>query len=367
MRTEMFDFDLPAELIAQHPVAPRDAARLLVVGERCCEDRLVGDLPAELEPGDLLVFNDTRVIPARLVGRRGEATVEVTLHQPVPRAEATVEDAAGAGSGRVRPAAATCWQGFARPAKRLRIGDRVQFGPELAAEVLAKGEGGEVTLGFALAEAALLERLEAEGQMPLPPYIRRPQGGDPRDRQDYQTLFARRPGAVAAPTAALHFTAPLMSALAGRGIAHAFVTLHVGAGTFLPVKALDTAGHRMHGERFELGPETVAAIERARGAGRRVVAVGTTVLRTLESAADTGGQLLPAAGETRLFITPGFRFRVVDRLLTNFHLPRSTLFMLVAAFAGLERIKAAYGHAIRRGYRFYSYGDACLLTRAAPP
>jgi S-adenosylmethionine:tRNA ribosyltransferase-isomerase len=367
MRTELFDFDLPAELIAQHPVAPRDAARLLVLGERSCEDRLIRDLPAELEPGDLLVFNDTRVIPARLVGERGAASIEVTLHQPMPRSATIVEDAAGAGSGEIRPAGAACWRGFARPAKRLRVGDRMQFGPELAAEVLAKGEGGEVTLGFALAEAALLERLEAVGQMPLPPYIKRPPGGDPRDRQDYQTMFAERAGAVAAPTAALHFTAPLMSALAERGIAHAFVTLHVGAGTFLPVKALDTAGHRMHGERFELGPDTVAAIERARGAGRRVVAVGTTVLRTLEGAAAAAGRLGPAAGETRLFITPGFRFRVVDRLLTNFHLPRSTLFMLVAAFAGLERIKATYGHAIRRGYRFYSYGDACLLTRAAPP
>jgi S-adenosylmethionine:tRNA ribosyltransferase-isomerase len=363
MRTELFDFDLPAELIAQHPVAPRDAARLLVVGERSFEDRLVSDLPGELAPGDLLVFNDTRVIPTRLVGRRGEATVEVMLHQPA----ASIGDAADAGTGEVRPAGATRWRGFARPGKRLRVGDRLQFGPELAAEVLAKGEHGEVTFGFALAEAALLERLEAVGQMPLPPYIKRPGGGDPRDRLDYQTMFAARAGAVAAPTAALHFTAPLMSALAERGVAHAFVTLHVGAGTFLPVKALDTDEHRMHGERFELRPDTVAAIERARAAGGRVVAVGTTVLRTLESVAATAGGLVPAAGETRLFITPGFRFRVVDRLLTNFHLPRSTLLMLVAAFAGLERIKAAYAHAIRRGYRFYSYGDACLLSPAVPP
>jgi S-adenosylmethionine:tRNA ribosyltransferase-isomerase len=363
MRTDLFDFDLPPELIAQHPVAPRDAARLLVVGERSCEDRLIGDLPAELAPGDLLVFNDTRVIPARLAGRRGDVTVEVTLHQPV----GSVRDPAVPCSGEARPAGATRWRGFARPARRLRVGDRLEFGRELAAEVLIKGAGGEVTLGFALTEAALLERLEAVGQMPLPPYIKRPPGGEPRDRQDYQTMFAARAGAVAAPTAALHFTAPLMSALAARGIAHAFVTLHVGAGTFLPVKAHDTALHRMHGERFALGPETVAAIERTRAAGGRVVAVGTTVLRTLESAADAAGRLVPAAGETRLFITPGFRFRVVDRLLTNFHLPRSTLLMLVAAFAGLARIKAAYAHAIRRGYRFYSYGDACLLTRAVPP
>ena len=360
MRTELFDFDLPPELIAQHPLARRDAARLLVVGEPALGDRHVADLPGLLAPGDLLVLNDTRVIPARLVGRRGAARVEITLHQPL-----------GAESGRdlgeVRPAGAACcrWGAFARPARRLRVGDRLQFGARLEAEVLARGDGGEVTLGFGCAAGMLLGHLEAIGQMPLPPYIKRPRGGDPKDRLDYQTLFARRPGAVAAPTAALHFTPDLMSALAGRGIGHAFLTLHVGAGTFLPVKALDTEQHRMHAERFELPPQTVAAVERTRAGGGRVVAVGTTVLRALETAAGTG-RLLPTAGETRLFITPGYRFRVVDRLLTNFHLPRSTLFMLVAAFAGLERIRAAYAHAIARRYRFYSYGDACLLTRAGP-
>jgi S-adenosylmethionine:tRNA ribosyltransferase-isomerase len=350
MRTELFDFDLPPALIAQRPAEPRDAARLLVAGDRTLEDRRVRELPDLLAPGDLLVLNDTRVIPARLVGRRGAATVEVTLHQP-------------RGSGRE---GATCWQAFARPAKRLRAGDRIEFSTELAADVLAKGEAGEVTLAFGCAAETLLERLDALGQMPLPPYIKRPKDGDPQDRLDYQTLFARRPGAVAAPTAALHFSPRLMRALAARGIGHAFLTLHVGAGTFLPVKVADTQAHRMHAERFELGPETVAAIERTRASGRSVVAVGTTVLRTLETAAAKTGHLRPAAGETRLFITPGYRFRVVDRLLTNFHLPRSTLFMLVAAFAGLERIRGAYAHAIAQRYRFYSYGDACLLTRATP-
>jgi S-adenosylmethionine:tRNA ribosyltransferase-isomerase len=360
MRTELFDFDLPPALIAQRPAKPRDAARLLVVGCGALEDRSVRELPDVLEPGDLLVLNDTRVIPARLLGRRGEATVEVTLHH-------ALEPNAGRAPGQVRPAGAARWRAFARPAKRLRVGDRVRFAGGLEAEVLAKGEGGEVTLGFGVAAPMLLERLERVGQMPLPPYVRRPKGGDPKDRLDYQTLFARRPGAVAAPTAALHFTPALMAALAARGVGHAFVTLHVGAGTFLPVKVEDTLDHRMHAERFELGPATVAAIERTRAAGRRVVAVGTTVLRTLETAGAGTGRLEPAAGETRLFITPGFRFRVVDRLLTNFHLPRSTLFMLVAAFAGLERMRTAYAHAIARRYRFYSYGDACLLTRAGPP
>jgi S-adenosylmethionine:tRNA ribosyltransferase-isomerase len=360
MRTELFDFDLPPELIAQRPAEPRDAARLLVVGPGALQDLRMRDLPDLLEPGDLAVLNDTRVIPSRLAGRRGAARVEVTLHQAVDDANA------GGEPGEVQPAGAACrWRAFARPAKRLRVGDRVQFGAGLAAEVLAKTGDGEVTLEFGATAEALLERLEVAGQMPLPPYIKRPAGGDPRDRLDYQTLFARRPGAVAAPTAALHFTPALMAALAVRGVDHAFLTLHVGAGTFLPVKAEDTEGHRMHAERFDLGLETVAAVERTRAAGRQVVAIGTTVLRTLEAAA-ASGDLQPAAGETRLFITPGYRFRVVDQLLTNFHLPRSTLFMLVAAFAGLERMRAAYAHAVAQGYRFYSYGDGCLLTRAEP-
>ena len=359
MRVELFDFHLPPELIAQHPVRPRDAARLLVVGEAALEDRLVRDLPALLRPGDLLVLNDTRVIPARLVGRRGDARIEVTLHQPVPSA-----DVAREWLPRSSPPGHACWRAFARPARRCRVGDLLSFGGDLEAEVLAKGEGGEITLGFGCAPEVLLERLEACGQMPLPPYIKRPLQGDAQDRADYQTMFAVRPGAVAAPTAALHFTPRLMAALAKRGVDHAFVTLHVGAGTFLPVKVAETGAHRMHAEWYEISPETAQRIDAARAAGGRIVAVGTTVLRTLESVADPQGRVRPAVGETRLFITPGYRFKAADLLLTNFHLPRSTLFMLVAAFAGLERIKAAYAHAIPCGYRFYSYGDACLLERA---
>ncbi|HEX2477824.1 MAG TPA: tRNA preQ1(34) S-adenosylmethionine ribosyltransferase-isomerase QueA [Geminicoccaceae bacterium] len=350
MRVDLFDFHLPPELIAQHPVRPRDAARLLVVDDATMEDRRVRDLPALLRPGDLLVLNDTRVIPARLVGRRGAARVEVTLHQPVRGVERSDESR---------------WRAFARPARRCRVGDELWFGADLAAEVLAKGEGGEITLGFGCAPEILLERLEASGRMPLPPYIKRPPQGDLQDRADYQTMFALRPGAVAAPTAALHFTPQLMAALEQRGIQHAFITLHVGAGTFLPVKALDTGAHRMHAEWYAVPATTAARINAARAAGGRIVAVGTTVLRTLESIAAPDGRVPPATGETRLFITPGYRFQAVDLLLTNFHLPRSTLFMLVAAFSRLERMRAAYAHAIAHGYRFYSYGDACLLARAA--
>jgi S-adenosylmethionine:tRNA ribosyltransferase-isomerase len=342
VRTELFDFHLPPELIAQHPAQPRDAARLLVVDRDGLHDRRVRDLPDLLEPGDLLVLNDTRVLPSRLVGRRGESTVEVTLHQRE-------------GGSR--------WRAFARPARRCRPGDRLVFAPGFAAEVLARGEGGEISLAFACDDAALVERLEAHGAMPLPPYIRRPRGGDRRDREDYQTLFARRPGAVAAPTAALHFTEPLMTALARRDIEHTFVTLHVGAGTFLPVRTENVEDHVMHAEWYEVPDRAAEQIARTCADGGRVIAVGTTVLRTLESATAAGGALRPGHGETRLFITPGYRFRLVDRLLTNFHLPRSTLFMLTAAFAGLARMHAAYAHAIARKYRFYSYGDACLLTR----
>jgi S-adenosylmethionine:tRNA ribosyltransferase-isomerase len=359
MRVDLFDFELPPGLIAQHPVRPRDAARLLVVGNAALKDRRVRNLPALLRPGDLLVLNDTRVIPARLVGRRGDARVEVTLHQPVQRAN----ERGASLSGPVR-AGNACWRAFVRPARRCRVGDLLSFGPDIEAEVLAKGEGGEITLGFGCAPEVLLERLEASGRMPLPPYIKRPPQGDAQDRSDYQTMFALRPGAVAAPTAALHFTPRLMAALAERGVEHAFITLHVGAGTFLPVKVADTEAHRMHAEWYAVPAETAARIDAARAAGRRIVAVGTTVLRTLESVAGPDGRVRPTMGETRLFITPGYRFRLVDLLLTNFHLPRSTLFMLVAAFAGLARMQAAYAHAIRAGYRFYSYGDACLLARA---
>jgi S-adenosylmethionine:tRNA ribosyltransferase-isomerase len=342
MKVDLFDFELPRERIAVHPAKPRDAARLLVVREGGFEDCIVRELPDLLRPNDLLVVNDTKVIPARLTGRRGEAQIQATLHKRV-------------GPGR--------WAAFARPAKRLKEGDTVAFADSLTATVVAKGEGGEVTLDFARDDASLLVALDAVGTMPLPPYIPR-DAPDMADRADYQTIFARAVGAVAAPTAGLHFTDRLLAALDARGIAQTRVTLHVGAGTFLPVKAEDTKDHRMHAEWGQVGADTVAAIEVARASGGRIVAVGTTSLRLLESAADEAGRVHPFEGETDIFITPGYRFRAVDLLLTNFHLPRSTLFMLVSAFSGLDRMKSAYAHAIEAGYRFYSYGDACLLERA---
>ena len=342
MKTADFDFLLPASCIADHPARPRDHARLLALAPDRLDDRHIYELPDLLRPGDLLVFNDTRVIPARLQGRRGEARVELTLHKRQP-------------SGH--------WLAFARPAKRLRPGQTIVFAPSFEAEVVAKHESGEVELAFATSEAGLFAALRQHGRMPLPPYIRRPEGIEAGDAEDYQTLFAARDGAVAAPTAGLHFTPALMAALAGRGVATAAVTLHVGAGTFLPVKVEEIRDHRMHAEFGEIGETTVAAIGRTRKAGGRVVAVGTTSLRLLETVADLEGGLRPFAGETSIFITPGHRFRIVDMLLTNFHLPRSTLFMLVCAFAGQDRMRAAYAHAIASGYRFYSYGDASLLER----
>jgi S-adenosylmethionine:tRNA ribosyltransferase-isomerase len=346
MRVELFDFELPPALIAQRPAVPRDAARLLVVEGEGLRDRAVRDLPALLQPKDLLVFNDTRVLPVRLWGRRGEAAVEVTLIEPL-------------GGSR--------WRAFARPARKCRPGDRLDFAADFAATVEGRGEGGEITLASSVEGAAFAALLERVGAMPLPHYIRRPRGGDVRDRADYQTLFARHAGAVAAPTAALHFTPALMAALADAGIAHTFITLHVGAGTFLAVTAADTEGHEMHAERYAIPEEAALAVNRTRAAGGRVVAVGTTVLRTLESAADEAGRIHAGAGSTRLFITPGYRFKTVDLLLTNFHLPRSTLFMLVCAFSGMERMRRAYAHAIHERYRFYSYGDACLLARNGGP
>ena len=345
MLTDDFDFDLPRELIAQHPVEPRDAARLLVVAEALVDSRMAA-LPGFLKPGDLLVVNDTKVIPARLTGRRGAARIEATLHK-----------AEGADT----------WRAFARPAKRLKPGDRIDFSarPEdpFGAEVLDKGEGGEVTLRFDRAGADLMTALGRHGATPLPPYIRRDAGPDPRDLEDYQTVFAAREGAVAAPTAGLHFTEALLAALEARGVDRVAVTLHVGAGTFLPVKSEDPRDHVMHKEYGEISAEAAAAINRTRAAGGRIVAVGTTALRVLESAASEDGRIEGFSGETDLFILPGYRFKAVDLLLTNFHLPRSTLFMLVSAFAGLDRMKAAYAHAVRQSYRFFSYGDACLLTR----
>lgn len=345
MKVSEFDFELPPELVAQHPASPRDSARLLDVGEELA-DRLMLDLPTLLKPGDLLVYNDTKVIKARLFGRRGTASVEVTLHKP-----------AGHGTG-------TAWQAFARPAKKLKAGDTVEFAPGFVAAVTAKGEGGEVTLAFPMAGGQLLAALERHGHMPLPPYIKRKTGDEPADVGDYQTLWAERPGAVAASTAGLHFTPRLLAGLEAAGIERVAVTLHVGAGTFLPVKVDDTRDHKMHAEWGEISAAAAERIEAARARGGRIVAVGTTALRLLETVAQQAGKVRAWSGETAIFITPGFQFRVVDMLLTNFHLPRSTLFMLVAAFAGLERMKAVYAHAIAQRYRFYSYGDGCLLRRS---
>lgn len=362
MRTDLFDYHLPEELIALRPAAPRDAARLLVVdpaSEPPIADRMVLELPQLLRPGDALVFNDTKVIPAELNGvrrRDGEtARVAVTLIE------------------RLGPHR---WRALARPAKRLKPGDRILFGEgsdlclpgSLTATVETRGEEGEVGLVFELAGAALDQAIHTLGDMPLPPYIASRRPADAQDRSDYQTVFAREEGAVAAPTAGLHFTLRLMHMLADRGLSEHFVTLHVGPGTFLPVRSADTDGHHMHAEHGTVTPKTAEALNAVKAQGGAIVAVGTTSLRLLESAAGEDGRLRPFAGETSLFITPGYRFRFVDRLLTNFHLPRSTLFMLVASFSGLDLMKRAYAHAIQHGYRFYSYGDACLLSpaRSAP-
>ncbi len=361
MRVDLFDFELPPERIALRPVEPRDAARLLVVrpGETpALEDRIVRDLADLLKPGDVLVFNDTKVIPARLKGRRigrgdTEPKIEATLHMRLDQSR---------------------WKAFVKPAKRLAVGDTVRFGGEgrvcllgmLDATVEAKGEGGEITLSFSFHGSVLDEAIAQTGEMPLPPYIAARRPTDERDLTDYQTMFARREGAVAAPTAGLHFTPQMMDALGKRGIDTALVTLHVGAGTFLPVKADETEDHRMHAEIGHVSPETAERLNRARKDGGRIVAVGTTSLRLLESAAREDGTIAAFADATDIFITPGYRFRAVDVLMTNFHLPRSTLFMLVSAFSGLETMKRAYAHAIETGYRFYSYGDACLLYPAEP-
>jgi S-adenosylmethionine:tRNA ribosyltransferase-isomerase len=343
VRIEEFDFDLPRERIAQQPCEPRDAARLLVIPALSgLEDRRVRDLPALLHQGDLLVFNDTKVIPARLVGRRGAAAVEVTLCHDL-----------GGGS----------WQAFAKGSRRLRPGDMVVFAEDFFATVAEKLPDGRVTLHFDVEASELRERLARHGTMPLPPYIRRSRAGDPRERTDYQTIFAREEGAVAAPTAGLHFTPALLERLTERGIGWTTLTLHVGPGTFLPVKTADPRQHKIHAEWGVISAETAERFTTARRQGGRIVAVGTTSLRLLETVASESGEVRAFAGETRLFILPGYKFRAIDMLLTNFHLPRSTLLMLVAALAGLDRIKAAYAHAIAEGYRFYSYGDACLIEK----
>ena len=352
MKVADFDFVLPPESIALRPVSPRETAKLLVVKDGAVADNLVGDLPSQLRAGDVLVFNNTKVIPAALsgvrIGRLGtKPKIEALLHMRID---------------------ASRWKAFVKPAKKLIVGDRVQFGSEgrvcLLGEVLAtveeKGEAGEITLAFDFAGPVLDEAIATVGRVPLPPYIESKRAQDAQDRLDYQTVYATEAGAVAAPTAGLHFTPQLMIALQAAGIKHEFITLHVGAGTFLPVKADDTADHKMHAEWGEVSVDVAARLVAARKQGGRIIAVGTTSLRLLESA-----ERAAWSGNTAIFITPGYKFRAVDGLVTNFHLPRSTLFMLVCAFAGTDAMKAAYAHAIQNNYRFYSYGDASLLWPAA--
>ncbi|HEX2580400.1 MAG TPA: tRNA preQ1(34) S-adenosylmethionine ribosyltransferase-isomerase QueA [Dongiaceae bacterium] len=342
MKTADFDFDLPEGAIATRPVQPRDSARLLVV-DAALRDCHVRDLPALLRAGDLLVLNDTRVIPAQLTGRRGQTRVEATLLKPVSN---------------------DTWQALARPARRLRIGDVIDYENMLHSIVAEKGENGELHLRFNASGEELMVALRRAGVMPLPPYIRKTRDPDEQDRIDYQTIFAREEGAVAAPTAGLHFTQELLQSLAARDIKTAYVTLHVGAGTFLPVRSEDPRTHPIHAERGTLTETAALAIAAARAQGGRIVAVGTTVLRLLEAATSADGTVRPFHGETNIYLLPGHRFVSADLLLTNFHLPRSTLFMLVCAFAGTARMREAYRHAVQQGYRFYSYGDASLLERA---
>jgi S-adenosylmethionine:tRNA ribosyltransferase-isomerase len=358
MRTDLFDFELPADRIALRPVVPRDAARLLVVRPGgALEDRVMRDLPELLQSGDALVVNDSKVIAARLKGRRigrgtTEPAIEATLHKRLDGSH---------------------WKAFILGAKKVQAGDTLRFGTEgrvcflgeLDAQVSQKDEGGEVTLSFSFHGPVLDQAIAERGDMPLPPYIAARRAPDEQDRSDYQTLFAAQEGSVAAPTAGLHFTDELLARLQARGVGLHKVTLHVGAGTFLPVKAEDTERHKMHAEFGTVPAEVAEALNAARAKGGRIVAVGSTALRLLESAAGADGRLKAFSGETAIFITPGYKFRAVDLMLTNFHLPRSTLFMLVAAFSGLDTMKRAYAHAIASGYRFYSYGDACLLYPAA--
>ncbi|MET1109921.1 MAG: tRNA preQ1(34) S-adenosylmethionine ribosyltransferase-isomerase QueA [Allosphingosinicella sp.] len=339
MRVDAFDFALPPDRIALRPASPRDSARLLVLSDGGAEDRAVAELPGLLSAGDVLVFNDTKVIPAQLEGRRGEARIGATLHKREGPRE---------------------WRAFVRNAKRVRDGDRIDFGNGVAAVAGDRGEDGSLRLAFEGEEPVEL-LLERAGRMPLPPYIAGRREADARDAEDYQTMFAAEKGAVAAPTAALHFTPELMAALAEAGIGHEILTLHVGAGTFLPVKAEDTADHRMHSEWGRIDGAVAGRLNAARAAGGRLIAVGTTSLRLIESAAREDGVIAPFEGDTAIFITPGYRFRAVAGLITNFHLPRSTLFMLVSALMGLDTMQAAYAHAIAEQYRFYSYGDASLL------
>jgi S-adenosylmethionine:tRNA ribosyltransferase-isomerase len=351
MQISEFDFDLPEALIALRPANPRDSARLLVRHtNQVLEDARVSQLPQFLRAGDVLVFNDTKTIPAALKAVRaqrsdvgGPVEVDINLHQRLN---------------------ANTWNAFCRPAKRLAAGDVLTFNPDLTAILTAKGEGGEISLAFSCFGEALNEAIARIGVMPLPPYIARKRAIDDQDNQDYQTLYAREAGSVATPTAGLHFTPALLAALVQAGVEHHWVTLHVGAGTFLPVKVDNIHDHVMHSESYEVSGATAEALTRAKAEGRRIIAVGTTSLRTLESITDADGGIIAGCGETSIFITPGYRFRAVDGLMTNFHLPRSTLLMLVGAFIGMDGLRALYAHAIDQAYRFYSYGDASLLWKA---
>jgi S-adenosylmethionine:tRNA ribosyltransferase-isomerase len=342
MRVDLFDFDLPPDRIALRPARPRDSARMLLVDQDKLSDRMVLDLPGILRPGDILVFNDTRVIPAQLEGMRGEARIGATLHKREGLRE---------------------WWAFVRNAKRIRDGDVIEFGDGVKASAVSRDPDGAILLHFHGQEPVEL-LLEKAGRMPLPPYIASKRGADESDHADYQTMFARESGAVAAPTAALHFTDRLITALDQHGVGRETLTLHVGAGTFLPVKSDDTTQHKMHSEWGRIDEETADRLNRARQSGGRLIAVGTTSLRLVESAADEEGRIQPFEGDTAIFITPGYRFKAVDGLMTNFHLPRSTLFMLVSALMGIDVMKSAYSHAIEQGYRFYSYGDSSLLLPA---
>lgn len=351
MRVSEFDFDLPQDLIALRPAVPRDSARLLVIheGRQDFTEATLRDLPGLLAPGDLCIYNDTRVIRAQLFGTRpargdaAEARVEITLHKRIDAAH---------------------WAAFAKPGRKLKPGDTITIAEDFSATVISKDDSGEIRLSFNVVGPTLDSAVARHGVMPLPPYIAGKRAADERDSSDYQTVFARQEGAVAAPTAGLHFTPELLTALDARGVGRAGVTLHVGAGTFLPVKAEDTREHVMHAEWGDMPADTVEAIRTAKARGNRVMCVGTTSLRTVETASNP--ELRPWSGDTQIFITPGYGFRTADMLLTNFHLPQSTLFMLVSAFCGLETMRAAYAHAIERRFRFYSYGDACLLIRGKP-
>lgn len=342
MKVDLFDFELPPEFIADRPASPRDSSRMLHVQESGCDDHIFRELPDLLRPDDVLVLNNTKVLPARIRGFRDAVPIEMTL---------------------AKMEAPTRWWVLAKPGKRLKPGHRVVFAEDLSCDVLEKNEAGHILVSFEGDDATFFEALDRCGEMPLPPYIGRQKGADNQDDSDYQTLFAKEKGAVAAPTAGLHFTPAVMEALAEKGIVSEQVTLHVGAGTFLPVKVEDTNAHIMHAEYGIISEKVAARLTRYKEEGRRLVAVGTTAMRLLESAADERGVIHSFAQETDIFITPGYRFRAIDVLLTNFHLPRSTLFMLVCAFSGLERMQAAYAHAKETGYRFYSYGDACLLEK----